>query len=58
MHAPGDGEEIFAIERICLEDQGVQDAIAKLELPEGSKVVIDPWIYGTDDLTVLCWAMD
>jgi len=46
MHAPGDGEEIFAIERVCLEDQGVQDAIAKLELPEGSKVVIDPWIYG------------
>lgn len=46
MHAPGDGEEIFAIERVCLEDQGVQDAIAKLELPQGSKVVIDPWIYG------------
>ena len=48
MHAPGDGEEIVAIERICLEDEGVKAEIAKLQLPEGSRVVIDPWIYGAD----------
>ena len=46
LHAPGDGDEIFAIERTALEDEGVQAAIAKLQLPEGSQIVIDPWIYG------------
>lgn len=45
LHAPGDGEEIIAIERLALEDEGVRAAIAKLELPEGSQVVCDPWIY-------------
>ncbi|EME42464.1 hypothetical protein DOTSEDRAFT_73331 [Dothistroma septosporum NZE10] len=47
-HAPFDGEEIVAVERIALEDEGVQAELAKLKLPEGSKVVIDPWIYGSD----------
>lgn len=46
VHSPGDGEEIVAIEKIALEDEGVQQEIAKLQLPEGSVVVIDPWIYG------------
>lgn len=46
VHAPGDGEEIIAIEKIALEDAGVQKEIAKLQLPEGSVVVVDPWIYG------------
>lgn len=46
MHAPGDGEEIVAIERLALEDAGVRTAIEKLQLPEGSQIVIDPWIYG------------
>jgi primary-amine oxidase len=48
IHAPGDGEEIIAIERIALEDEGVQAELAKLKLPEGAKIVIDPWIYGAD----------
>lgn len=48
MHAPGDGEEILALERIVLEDEGVQAEIAKLKLPEKSVVVVDPWIYGSD----------
>lgn len=46
LHAPGDGDEIIAIERLALEDEGVKAAIAKLQLPEGSQIVIDPWIYG------------
>jgi primary-amine oxidase len=46
LHAPGDGDEIIAIERLALEDEGVQAAIAKLQLPEGSQIVVDPWIYG------------
>ena len=48
MHAPGDGEEIIAIERITLEDEGVRAEIAKMKLPEGAVVVVDPWIYGAD----------
>ncbi|KAK4498489.1 hypothetical protein PRZ48_011147 [Zasmidium cellare] len=48
LHAPGDGEEIFAMERIALEDEGVKRELAKLALPEGAKVVVDPWIYGSD----------
>lgn len=50
MHAPGDGEEIFAMERIALEDEGVRAELAKLKLPEGAKVVVDPWIYGSDGI--------
>lgn len=45
-HAPLDGQEILALEQISIEDEGVQAAIAKLELPEGTKIVCDPWIYG------------
>jgi primary-amine oxidase len=47
IHANGDGEEIVEIEKIALADEGVQAEIAKLELPEGTVVIIDPWIYGT-----------
>lgn len=46
VHGNADGEEIEMIEKVALEDEGVKDAIAKLELPQGSVVVIDPWIYG------------
>lgn len=46
IHAPGDGEEIVAIEKAMMEDEGVKAEIAKLQLPEGSVVVSDPWIYG------------
>lgn len=46
IHAPGDGEEIIAIEKAMMEDEGVKAEIAKLQLPEGSVVVSDPWIYG------------
>lgn len=47
VHANGDGEEIVAIEKVALADEGVKDAIAKLQLPEGTTVISDPWIYGT-----------
>lgn len=53
MHAPGDGEEIFAMERIALEDEGVKRELAKLGLPEGAKVVVDPWIYGMIQISFL-----
>lgn len=46
MHAPGDGSEIVEIERIALEDESVKAELAKLQLPEGTVVISDPWIYG------------
>ena len=46
FHAPLDGEEIVAIEKVAFEDAGVQAAIAKLNLPEGTTIIIDPWPYG------------
>lgn len=46
VHGAGDGAEIIEIEKIVLEDAGVQEELAKLKLPEGTVVVCDPWIYG------------
>jgi primary-amine oxidase len=50
VHANGDGEEIVAIEKIALADENVKAEIAKLELPEGTVVISDPWIYGSDGI--------
>ncbi|KAI9801717.1 MAG: hypothetical protein M1833_002399 [Piccolia ochrophora] len=50
MHAPGDAAEIVAVEKAALEDDGVKDEIAKLQLPENTVVISDPWIYGTDGI--------
>lgn len=46
VHAPGDCEEVLLIEKIALEDEGVKEELAKFQLPEGTAVVCDPWIYG------------
>ncbi|KAI4091767.1 MAG: hypothetical protein LQ344_003871 [Seirophora lacunosa] len=48
IHGPGDAEEILLVEKIALADEGVQAEIAKLQLPEGTSVISDPWIYGSD----------
>ncbi|KAF2012117.1 hypothetical protein BU24DRAFT_425953 [Aaosphaeria arxii CBS 175.79] len=48
FHANGDGEEIVAIEKAVLQDESVKAEIAKLQLPEGTVVISDPWIYGSD----------
>jgi primary-amine oxidase len=48
VHAPIDGEEIIRTEQAVIEDEGVKAELAKLQLPEGAKVVCDPWIYGSD----------
>lgn len=37
------------IEKNTLEDEGVKAEIAKLNLPEGTIVCADPWIYGLSD---------
>ncbi|KAF8539479.1 primary-amine oxidase [Trichophaea hybrida] len=51
FHGPADGPEIVAMEKVALADPQVQAEIKKLCLPEGSVVVSDPWIYGSDGLT-------
>lgn len=34
------------MEKAALEDEGVKAELAKLQLPEGTVVISDPWIYG------------
>ncbi|KAF8861000.1 hypothetical protein BDZ45DRAFT_619172 [Acephala macrosclerotiorum] len=48
IHSNADGDEIVNVERIALEDKQVKAEIAKLQLPEGTVVISDPWIYGSD----------
>jgi len=43
VHANIDGPTIIGIEQTALEDEAVKAEIKKLELPEGSVVVCDPW---------------
>ncbi|KAF3931823.1 hypothetical protein ABW19_dt0201389 [Dactylella cylindrospora] len=50
FHSCADGDEIMQIEKTCLEDEGVKAEIAKLQLPEGTVVLSDPWIYGADGI--------
>ncbi|EPE34296.1 Amine oxidase catalytic [Glarea lozoyensis ATCC 20868] len=50
VHSNADGDEIIAVERIALEDEKVQAEIKKLQLPEGTVVISDPWIYGSDGI--------
>lgn len=46
QHGNGDYEEILMVEKNALEDPGVKAALAKLQLPQGTVVCADPWIYG------------
>ncbi|KAL3423343.1 copper amine oxidase [Phlyctema vagabunda] len=48
VHSNADGDEIIQVEKIALEDPRVKAEIAKLCLPEGTVVISDPWIYGSD----------
>ncbi|KAI9643207.1 hypothetical protein NHQ30_007823 [Ciborinia camelliae] len=50
VHSAADAEEFAVVEAAALEDEGVKAEIAKLQLPEGTVVVCDPWIYGADGL--------
>ena len=45
-HGPVDGQELTLIEKTALEDEGVIRELAKLQLPQGTSVISDPWIYG------------
>lgn len=57
VHSNADGDEIIMTEKVALEDEGMKAAIAKLQLPEGSVVIIDPWIYGILSIVLLMKAV-
>lgn len=46
LHGPADYEEILCVERLVLEDAAVKAEIAKLNLPDDSLVMCEPWVYG------------
>ncbi|KAI4594319.1 hypothetical protein KJ359_008342 [Pestalotiopsis sp. 9143b] len=48
FHGPVDESEIITVEKIALEDPRTKAEIEKLQLPEGTVVVCDPWIWGAD----------
>ncbi|MCJ1475057.1 hypothetical protein MMC13_003717 [Lambiella insularis] len=50
QHSPSDNNEVVLIEQAALEDENVKAEIAKLQLPEGTVLIIDPWIYGSDGI--------
>lgn len=50
VHANLDADTIIASEKVCLEDESVKAELKKLQLPEGTVVVCDPWIYGSDGI--------
>jgi primary-amine oxidase len=45
LHGPVDDNEILEVERLTLEDPRVKAEIDLLQLPQGSVVVCDPWIW-------------
>ena len=52
VHGAVDGEEIAMVEKIALEDEGVKAEIAKLQLPQGTVLISDPWPYGIAAITL------
>ncbi|KAJ5760677.1 hypothetical protein N7520_007833 [Penicillium odoratum] len=65
-HLPGkhpyiDSAYMQAVENACRADPRIEAEIQKLQLPEGSTVVIEPWAYATDGMsdmterTTMCW---
>ncbi|KAK4222085.1 putative copper amine oxidase [Podospora fimiseda] len=50
VHPNADGDEIVAVEKFALSCPEILNEVEKLKLPEGTELVIDPWIYGADGL--------
>ncbi|KAE8152064.1 copper amine oxidase [Aspergillus avenaceus] len=46
---PADMDEIELVLKTCEASAAVQAEIQKLNLPKGSTIVNDPWLYGSDD---------
>ena len=48
FHAQADIDEIIAMRDLCLQHPRVLEAIEHFKIPNGMKVVCDPWPYGRD----------
>lgn len=46
LHGPGDYEEVERVEKIVLGDPTVTAELAKLNLPDNTAIICEPWIYG------------
>lgn len=46
VHGPADLDEVARIETIVQNDPDVQKELKKLNIPDISLVLIEPWIYG------------
>ena len=46
IHGAADSSEILAIEKLVRGDEGVKQEIKKLQLPDDSVVICEPWPYG------------
>lgn len=47
FHGALDHSEMELVARLMLQDETVKDAVARLELPAGAELVVEPWMYGT-----------
>ncbi|PHH52178.1 Copper amine oxidase 1 [Ceratocystis fimbriata CBS 114723] len=60
-HSYIDANFMGRVQDACLADASIQAEIAKMALPAGSSVVVEPWEYSTDGLndvskrTTMCW---
>lgn len=60
-HSHVDTAYMKQVEEACLADARVQVAVQTLALPEGAKVIVEPWTYATDGMNdmssriTMCW---
>lgn len=47
FHGALDPAEMELVAGLMLQDETVKEAVARLELPAGAELVIEPWMYGT-----------
>ncbi|KAF2673059.1 hypothetical protein BT63DRAFT_475624 [Microthyrium microscopicum] len=49
IQGPIDMDEYKDVEMACLKHPTVLAEVEKMKLPTGTKIICEPWIYGTDD---------
>ena len=49
-HSYIDADYMQAVEKACLADARVQEEMAKLDVPHGSTICVEPWAYATDGM--------
>ncbi|KAF1997273.1 copper amine oxidase [Amniculicola lignicola CBS 123094] len=60
-HSHVDSVYMKQVEAACIGDDRVQAQVRALKLPEGAKVIVEPWTYATDGMNdmseriTMCW---